>query len=110
MLAFLSAENENRQLEDLQLADFGRLPERLLLSVRTKSIDENFVIESYDHCGFCNHYSTHFSMLGVSVNILYDCYSGFVDSFVFIHKCSRLFFLVKGYCVYMINKIIHGCL
>ena len=43
MLAFLSAENENRQLEDLPLADFGCLPERLLLSVRTKSINQNFV-------------------------------------------------------------------
>ena len=43
MLAFLAAENENRQLEDLPLADFGHLPERLLLSVRTKSINENFV-------------------------------------------------------------------
>ena len=30
VLAFLSAENENRQLEDLPLADFCRLPERLL--------------------------------------------------------------------------------
>ena len=37
VLAFLSAENENRRM-----ADFGRLPERLLLSVRTKSINENF--------------------------------------------------------------------
>ena len=43
VLAFLSAENENRQLEDLPLADFGRLPERLLLLVRTKTISENFV-------------------------------------------------------------------
>ena len=43
MSAFLSAENENRQLEDLSQADFGRLPERLLLLVRTKSINENFV-------------------------------------------------------------------
>ena len=43
MLTFLSAENENRQLEDLPLADFGCLPERLLLSVRTKSINQNFV-------------------------------------------------------------------
>ena len=42
MLAFLSSENENRQREDLRLADFGRLPERLLLSVRIKSINENF--------------------------------------------------------------------
>ena len=43
VLTFLSAENENRQLEDLPLADFGRLPESLLLSIRTKSINENFV-------------------------------------------------------------------
>ena len=43
VLAFLSAENENRQLEDLPLTDFCRLPERLLLSVRTESINENFV-------------------------------------------------------------------
>ena len=43
VLAFLSAESENRQLEDLPLADFGRLPERLLLSVRTKAINENFL-------------------------------------------------------------------
>ena len=41
--AFLSAENENRQLEDLPLADFGRLPGRPLLSERRKSMNENFV-------------------------------------------------------------------
>ena len=44
VLAFLSAENENWQLEDchwLILADC--LHERLLMSVRTKSINENFV-------------------------------------------------------------------
>ena len=40
-LAFLSAENENRQLEELSLIDFGRLSERFL-SVRTKSINKNF--------------------------------------------------------------------
>ena len=34
VLEFLSAENENRKLEDLPLADFGRLLERLLLSER----------------------------------------------------------------------------
>ena len=43
VLAFLSAESENRQLEDLPLADFDRLLERLLLSVRTKLINENLV-------------------------------------------------------------------
>ena len=39
VLAFLTAESENRQLEDLSLADFGCIPERLLPSVRTKSIN-----------------------------------------------------------------------
>ena len=43
VLAFLSAENENRKLEDLSLADYGYLPERLLLLVRTKSINENLI-------------------------------------------------------------------
>ena len=43
VLAFLSAENENRQQEDLLLADLGRLPEGLHLSVRTKSMNENFL-------------------------------------------------------------------
>ena len=43
ILAFLAADNENRQLEDSPLADFGRSPERLLLAVRTKSINESFV-------------------------------------------------------------------
>ena len=41
--AFLTAENENRQPEDLLQADFGRVPERFLLSVSTKSITKNFV-------------------------------------------------------------------
>ena len=44
VLAFLSAENENRQLEDLPRADFSRVPEILLLSVRTKSMNENFLV------------------------------------------------------------------
>ena len=65
VLAFLVAENENQQLEDLPLADFGCLPQRLLLLVRTKSINEIFYVENYDHCCFCNCDSTHFSILRV---------------------------------------------
>ena len=38
VIAFLAAENENRQLGDLPQADFDYVPERFLLSVRTKSI------------------------------------------------------------------------
>ena len=50
---------------------------------------------------FCNHDLKHFSILRVSANALYDCYSKIVGQF---------FFPVKGYCVNMTNKIIHGCL
>ena len=42
-MVFLAAENENRQQEDLPQADFGCVPERFLLSVRTKSVTESFV-------------------------------------------------------------------
>ena len=34
VMAFLAAENESRQLEDLPQADFGSVPERFLLSVK----------------------------------------------------------------------------
>ena len=43
VLVFFSAENENRQLEGLSLADFDRLPDRLLLLMRQKSINERFL-------------------------------------------------------------------
>ena len=55
-----------------------------LLSVRTKSINEIFSVENYDQCCFCNRDSTHFSILRVSANALYDCYSGIFVSFIFI--------------------------
>ena len=40
VIAFLAAEKKNGQLEDLPQADFGRVPEKFLLSVRTKAIAE----------------------------------------------------------------------
>ena len=42
-MAFLAAENENRQLKDLPQADLSRVPEGFLLSVKTKSLSEDFV-------------------------------------------------------------------
>ena len=40
---FSQLRTKNRQLEDLPQVDFGRVPERFLLLVRTNSITENFV-------------------------------------------------------------------
>ena len=77
VLAFLVAENENRPLEDFPWADFGRVTERFLLSVRTKSITGNF---AYWKLGFlfvlkwfnaCSH--------SECANALYDFYTGIVD-------------------------------
>ena len=62
VMAFLAAANENRQLEDLLQADFGHVPERLLLSVRILSKPRISFSENYAHCFFvffCN-VSTHF--------------------------------------------------
>ena len=43
----------------------------------------NILKENYDHCCFCYHDSTHFSILGVSANALCGCHSGFVDSYFY---------------------------
>ena len=43
VMTFLAAENENRQVKGLPQADFGRVPERFLRSVRTKPTTENFL-------------------------------------------------------------------
>ena len=42
-MAFLVAENENRQLGGLPQAAFSCVPERFLLSFTTKSVTENFL-------------------------------------------------------------------
>ena len=39
VMTFLAPEDKNQLLEDLPLANFGCLPGRLLLRVRTKSIN-----------------------------------------------------------------------
>ena len=43
-------------------ADLGRVPERFLLSVRTKSKTENFVFENYAHCLFLQFFSAFFNL------------------------------------------------
>ena len=55
---------------------------------------------------FCS-VSTRFFIMRLGANTLYDIYSGIVDPFYF-HSLVQLFLSIKGYCVYTINKIIHG--
>ena len=92
VLAFLSVENENRQLEDFPRADFGRLLGRLF-NQKTSSVGKDKV----NKLEFCKLKITTIVVfvvviqrilfiLGVSANALYDCYSGIVDSFIFIQK------------------------
>ena len=89
-------------------ADFGRLPERILLSVRTESVAEIFcVMKITAIVCFCG-VSMQFFFLSISADGLYDFYSVIVDPFCF-HSLIKLTFLAsKDFCVYMINKIIHG--
>ena len=54
LMAFPAAENENRELEDFPLPDFGRVPERFPLFVRTKSITKNLFIQINPIVCFCS--------------------------------------------------------
>ena len=89
-------------------ADFGRLPERPLLSVRTESITDMFcemkITAIVCFCGV----STQFFFLSISADGLYDFYSVIVDPFYFHSLIKLTFHVPKDYCVYMINEIIHG--
>ena len=69
-MAFITAENENGLLEDLPKADSGHVSERFLLSVRTIVC-------------FCS-VSTHFFILSLGTNALYNFYSGIIYPFIFI--------------------------
>ena len=91
VMAFHAAESENRPLEDLPRADFGRVPEKISFVGEEKTTP--IVV-----------------FVMILTNALYDFYSGIVVTFTFIHYESVLFLSVKGYFVYMINKIIHACL
>ena len=103
-MAFLAAEN-------LPHADFGSVPGRFLLSVRTKPITENFVCGKLRPLFFFEVTQFFaFFFLGLSANAHYDFYSGIVESFIFYSLIKSTFLVSKGYCVYLINKIIHGCL
>ena len=85
VIAFPTAENENRELEDLPQANFGQVSEIFLLSVRTKSITENFYIKITPIVCFCS-FSTRsfFLILSVSANALYDFFTRIIDPFIFI--------------------------
>ena len=50
--------------------------------------------ENYEHCYFCNHDSTHFSILRVSANTLHNCYSG-ICQFIYFHSIMKSAFLLS---------------
>ena len=101
-MVFLGAENENRQLEDLPQADFGRVHENISFVGKEK-------VNNWEFCEkkatpivcFCNG-STLFFILSF-IAALYD----FLIVRI-VKPISRLFFPVKAYCIYVINKIIDG--
>ena len=86
-MAFLAAENENQQLKDLPVADFGGVPERFLLSVRTNPITENFVAWLLVDMKFC--------YVGTSraFTILFNCYVNISRTFRNSFICELLKYL-----------------
>ena len=92
-MAFLAAEN-------LPYADFGSVPGRFLLSVRTKSITENFVYGKLRPLFFFE-VTQRIFFLGLSANAPYDFYSGIVESFIFYSLIKSTFLVSKGLlCLY----------
>ena len=83
-MEILAAENKNRQLEDLPQANFGRLPGRFLLSV--KSITDNFCILKITPTVVFVMIQRVFFYLKPYANALSHFYSGIVDTFIFIHQ------------------------
>ena len=78
-MAFLAAEKENQQLEDLPQANSGRVA--VFLSERKKSITENFAYWKLRSL-FLSWFDAFFSL---SANALHDFYAGIIDPFIFIH-------------------------
>ena len=103
-MVFLAPKDENRQLEDLPQANFGHVPERFLLSVRTKSLTEDFVYWKLRPLfGF------------VLFQRIFHLEPQCQCSLRFLFRDWRLFYFhslsrKSYYCVNMINKTIHGCL
>ena len=87
-MAFLAAEN-------FPHADFGSVPGRFLLSVRTKPITENFVCGKLRPLFFLKRLNAFF-FLGLSANAPYDFYSGIVESFIFYSLIKSTFLVSKG--------------
>ena len=85
-MEILAAENKNRQVEDLPQADFGRLPGRFLLSVRTKSMTDNFCILKITPTVVFEIIQRVFFYLKPYANAFSHFYSGIVDTFIFIHQ------------------------
>ena len=108
IMAFLAAENESRQPENLPQAAFGCVPERFLLSVRTKSINENFL-----------HWILRPLFVFVVIQWIFSSrtlapahfeffFSGIVDPLIFIVYKVDFSCQWQVICVYTLNKIMHG--
>ena len=111
-VAFLAVENENQQPEDLPQADLAVYLRDLISSVGKDKVKtwEFCILQLHPlNCCICS-YSTLFFILILGDSAFYDFCSGIVDRFVSFLITSLLFLSVKGYCVNIINKIIHGCL
>ena len=75
-MVFRVAENENRQLEDLRQADFGRVHENISFVGKEKVINWEFCEKkAMPIVCFCNG-STHFFILSLIADALYDFFCG----------------------------------
>ena len=87
VIAFLAAKNENRQLEDLPRADLAVYLKDYSVGKDKVNERENFVNwKLHNHC-FCNHESTHISILSLSGNVLHDLFGN--CRFLYFHSLIK---------------------
>ena len=106
-MVFLAAESNNWQIEDLPQADCGHVHENISSFGKEKVNNWEFCKKKLCPSSVSVMVRRIFSSWALSATRFTTFFSLYYFSFF---KKSRLFSLVKTDCVYMINKIIQGCL
>ena len=106
IMAYLAAENENRQLEDLLQSAFGSLKISSVCKDQVKNW-EFYILKIRPIVRFCSD-SKHVFILSAPTHFTIFIWGLSILRFSAIDKVNFAYHLTGGYCVYMIKKIIYA--
>ena len=105
-MAYLAAENENRQLGDLLQSAFGSLKISSICKDQVKNW-EFYILKIRPIVRFCSD-SKHVFILSAPTHFTIFIWGLSILRFSAIDKVNFAYQLTGGYCVYMIKKIIYA--